>query len=394
MIELLVTNKQLQVVADPLVAWTDLRVTRNLNAAASGALSLVAWPEVMAQLLPGRRLVVIRDGAIWCAGPMEVPAEYSYGLGGDGGVDAPDPGTVSVNFSDDFALIAGRRVYPDPAKVISDGTQPASYVRTGVNAETLLRDLVNLNAGPGALTARRIPQLLLGAAAGVGTNVNLTARLEPLGDVLRSVALDGGGLVFETVQVGTTIEFRVRAARDLTASCRFSFGMNNLRSVRFKRSSPTVTTAIVGGSGQGDARTFLEVTNSSAESEWWRVESLVDETSAADNSAGVLTRAGTEALAGGAQPVELATVTVDVPDGPAGPGQIAGRDFRIGDKVTVELPTGVEVAELVRSDTLTATPSGGEYVTCVVGSPDATTDPQWVQAVRELQRRLGRLEAR
>jgi len=388
MITLLVTDKNLNVVGDPIDDWSNLKVTRNDNAPHSGELTVTARPEVMSLLQPGNRLVVMRDGVIWTAGPMEVPQDWQEGLSGpDGGSDDPPPGEVTVNFTNDLAVIAGRLTYPNPAQAASAQTVE-NYVRTSVNAETLLRDLVNLNAGPGALPERRVPRLVLGAVAGVGTTTSLTTRFEPLGDVLRSVALSGGDLAFGTVQVGDQIEFRVWERRDLTSTARFSFDLNNLRHVHYKLSAPTVTAAIVGGSGEGTARTIVEVTDTDAESTWWRVEKWVDQGGVADDANGELTRAGQEELASGAAPVELSTLTVDTED------LQAGRDFAVGDLVTIALPTGVEVAEYVRSDTLTATPDGGESVVSVIGTPDATTDRQLVQVVREMSRRLGRLETR
>jgi len=388
MITLLVTDKNLNVVGDPIDDWSNLKVTRNDNAPHSGELTVTARPEVMSLLQPGNRLVVMRDGVIWTAGPMEVPQDWQEGLSGpDGGSDDPPPGEVTVNFTNDLAVIAGRLTYPNPAQAASAQTVE-NYVRTSVNAETLLRDLVNLNAGPGALPERRVPRLVLGAVAGVGTTTSLTTRFEPLGDVLRSVALSGGDLAFGTVQVGDQIEFRVWERRDLTSTARFSFDLNNLRHVHYKLSAPTVTAAIVGGSGEGTARTIVEVTDTDAESTWWRVEKWVDQGGVADDANGELTRAGQEELASGAAPVEMSTLTVDTED------LQAGRDFAVGDLVTIALPTGVEVAEYVRSDTLTATPDGGESVVSVIGTPDATTDRQLVQVVREMSRRLGRLETR
>lgn len=388
MITLLVTDKNLNVVGDPIDDWSNLKVTRNDNAPDSGELTVTARPEVMSLLQPGNRLVVMRDGVIWTAGPMEVPQDWQEGLSGpDGGSDEPPPGEVTVNFTSDLAVIVGRLTYPNPAQSASAQTVE-HYVRTSVNAEILLRDLVNLNAGPGALPERRVPRLVLGAVAGVGTTTSLTTRFEPLGDVLRSVALSGGDLAFGTVQVGDQIEFRVWERRDLTSTARFSFDLNNLRHVHYKLSAPTVTAAIVGGSGEGTARTIVEVTDTDAESTWWRVEKWVDQGGVADDANGELTRAGQEELASGAAPVELSTLTVDTED------LQAGRDFAVGDLVTIALPTGVEVAEYVRSDTLTATPDGGESVVSVIGTPDATTDRQLVQVVREMSRRLGRLETR
>lgn len=390
MLTLLVTDRNLIVQGDPLDgAWTSLTVTRNDNAPDSGSLQLVAWPEVMTQLQPGNRLVVIRDGTIWTSGPLEIPLEWELGIGGDsGGQDAPEPGEVTVSFSSDDALIAGRLTYPDPTLAASSASQPANYVRTAVNAEVLMRDVVNLNAGPGALAARRIPRLVLGALASVGTTTSLTTRFQPLYDVLRSTALAGGDLGFGTQQVGSSIEFRVWGRRDLRSTARFSWNLNNLRYLKAKVSAPTVTSAIVGGSGTGTARKVVEITDAAAVSDWWRVEQWVDQGGVADDTNGELTKAGNEALASGAQPVELSTVTVDTED------LQAGRDYQVGDLVTVELPSGLEVADTVRSDTLTATPNGGELVTCTIGTPDATTARATVVLIRELAARLGRIETR
>lgn len=388
MIQLLVTDQDLNVLGDPLDGWTNLTVTRNDNAPDSGQLDLVARPETMALLQPGTRLVVMRDDKIWTAGPMEVPEEWELGIGGDqGGQDVPEPGEVAVSFSSDDAVVAGRRTYPDPTLVASSASQPTAYTSTA-GAETILRDLVNRNAGPGALAARRVPGLVLGAAAGAGTTTSVTTRFEGLGDVLRSVALAGGDLAFGTRQVGNQIQWRVWARRDLTSMVRFSFDLNNLRYLKFKMSAPTATTAIVGGSGEGTARTIVEVTDTAAEAAWWRVETFVDSSGVADNGTGELTKAGQEALAGGAQPIQLSTVTVDTGD------LQAGRDFEVTDLVAVQLPTGLQVAQYVRSDTLTATPDGGELVTCVIGTPDAGTDRATDLVLRELAVRLGRLEAR
>ncbi|MEV1079865.1 siphovirus ReqiPepy6 Gp37-like family protein [Streptomyces sp. NPDC050211] len=382
-IQLLVTNENLIVQGDPLVDWLSLDVTLKFNEPGSGSVDLVAHPYVMAQLQPGNRLVVVRDGTVWMAGPMEIPQDFSWGIGGEG--EAP-PGKVTVNFSDDLAMVAGYLTWPAPGSAWS--AQPdTAYQLTSTNAETILRTLVNLNCGPGAITARRIPNFALGPVAGVGTTVSVQTRLERLLDVCRRVAIDGGRLGFRTRQTNSQIQFEVYAPQDLTATARFSEGLGNLRAVTYKRTAPTVTHALVTASEQAFPRTYLEVADTAAAAAWWRVEQLVD-SSADDNTNGELTQEGSQALAEGAAPVELGTLTVDTED------LRAGRDYGLGDKVTVALPTGLEVADIVRSIQLHAEAGSGEQVTSLVGSPDATTDPAMVRLVRELGRRLGRLEAR
>ena len=385
-IQLLVTDQDLEVQGDPIDDWLSLDATVRFNEPGSGSVDLVAHPHVMQQLQPGRRLVVIRDGTVWMAGPMEVPQDYSWGIGSSG--EAP-PGQVTVNFADDLAVLAGYLTWADPAETWADQPDAAAYALTATNAETIIRTLVNLNCGPGALVARRVPNLVLDTVAGVGTTTTVNTRFEGLLAACRRVAIDGGGLGFRARQDAGQVKFGCYAPVDRTATARFSEGLGNLRALTYKQSAPTVTHALVqGGEVEAPAdRIFTEVADTVAAAAWWRVEQLVSGSADSDTD-GELTQDGTEALADGAQPVELATVTVDTED------LKAGRDFGLGDRVTVALPTGLEVEDLVRSIHLQATPNSGEHVTSLIGSPSATSDPQMVRLVRELGRRLGRLEAR
>ncbi|WP_405991109.1 siphovirus ReqiPepy6 Gp37-like family protein [Streptomyces sp. NBC_00986] len=383
-VQLLITDRNLAVQGDPIDGWTNLDATKRYCEPGSGSVDVPALPEVMAQLQPGNRLVVIRDGAVWTAGPMEIPADYSWSV-----TDNP-AGRVTVSFSDDLATIAGYITWPTPANAWTAQLANTYRTMTSTNAETIVRALVNENCGPGARSDRRIPHLALDTAAGVGTSTTLSTRFEPLLDVCRRIALDGGAIGFRTRQTGGQILFGCYQPRDLTATARFSQGLGNLRSIQWKRSAPTVTHALIAGTEPDigtSGRTYVEVADAAAAGAWWRVEKYVDGSAQTDTD-GELTQAGSGEISAGAAPVELATVTVDTDD------LKAGRDFDLGDKVTVALPYGVEVADLVRSIQLQATPEAGEYVTTLVGSPDATTDPAMVQAIRTLSRRLGRLESR
>jgi hypothetical protein len=380
-IQLLVTDQNLAVQGDPLADWTSLDATVRFNEPGSGSVDLPAYPAAMAQLQPGHRMVVIRDGEIWMAGPMEIPQDYSWGIGSE----AP-PGKVTVSFSDDLARPAGYVTWPDPASAWSAQPDTARQI-LATNAEVIIRQLVTENCGPGALASRQIPGFALAALAGVGTTTSVNTRFEGLLATCRRVAIDGGGLGFRTRQTASQVEFEVYQPADKTATARFSEGLGNLRAVTYKQSAPTVTHALVTGSDQAVPRAYVEVADTAAAALWWRVEQLVN--GSADNDTnGELTQDGTEVLADGSAPVELATVTVDTED------LRAGRDYGLGDLVTVALPTGVEVADLVRSIHLQATPNSGEHVTSLIGSPAATSDPQMVRLVRELGRRLGRIEAR
>lgn len=381
MIELLVTDKNLNLVGDPLHDWTDLNCELHFNEPASGSVTMPAEPEFMAQLTEGRRLIVIRDGDIWCAGPMEVPTNYSRAVDGE-----QKPGTVTVEFTDDLARIAGYQTYPNPAAAFEDQATAteATYGLASTNAEIIIRTLVNLNCGPGAISTRRIEQLGLDTVAGVGSTTSITTRFEALLDVCRTVAATDD-LGFRTRQVGDQILFGVYVPRDLTATARFSWDIGNLRGTDFALSAPTATSELVIGGDEGD-RVFVEVT-SGAQSTWWRVEKVVDQ-SGSSEVGGELTQAGTAELVNDNPGAMVAPLCVDTPD------LQAGRDFFLGDRVSVVPYPGVEIADVVRTIRLEATPDGGEVVTSVVGNQDSTTEDLLVKQIRDLARRLGRVETR
>ncbi|NIL57087.1 siphovirus ReqiPepy6 Gp37-like family protein [Salinispora arenicola] len=391
-ITLLITDRNLTVLGDPIDGWTDLDVTVRFNEPASGSFTAPAYPALLQQIRGTaldelRRVVVIRDGQIFAAGPIEREGPEVWSA--DGGQHS-DPGTITVYFADDLARLVGRHTYPDPTAAATGQTSTARWTSTG-NAEDIMRALVNVNAGPGALTTRRIPQLVLGADQGVGSTITFGTRFEALGDALRSAAIAGGGLGFRTQQVGNTIEFQVYAPVDLTsgaAAVRFSRGLGNLRSYSYIREAPTATTAIVGGKDVGTSRVIVERTDTTAVAAWERMEVFVDRRQSDDvpGSTDELDQAGDEALTRASARARLSSVTVDTPT------QRYGQHYQLGDRVTMQLLSGAEVSDVVRVVHLQATPQSGEIVTALVGSQEASSDPGWLQATRDLARRLAGLE--
>ncbi|MEU3899731.1 siphovirus ReqiPepy6 Gp37-like family protein [Streptomyces sp. NPDC045251] len=393
-IQLLVTDRHLNVLGDPITGWTKLTCDLNLNAPASGSVVLPARPEYVELLQPGNRMVVVRDQEIWCAGPIEVPQDpYIWDLEEHAGV-----GTVTCRFSDDLARVAGYITYPEPTKSLAMQTTTSDVVRkfTATNAETIIRTLVSETCGPTALASRRVEQLVLDVVAGVGTAQTVSTRFEPLLDACRKAAITDG-LGFRTQQVGDEIRFQVYQPRDLTKVARFSAGLGNLRRVEATSGAPTATSELVMGGRdpaddppEGDPpyqRAYVEVT-SNQHIDWWRVEKFIEQSGVDDDSEGELTQAGALAFGNDKATASLTMVTVDTED------LKAGRDYGLGDLVAVVLPTGLEIADVVQSIGLVAEPDSGELVTTVVGNSDKTTMTRMVWTVRDLAYRLGQMEGR
>jgi hypothetical protein len=376
-ISLLLTDRHLNVVGDPIVCWTTVDCTLRWNEPCSGQFTSPGYPWIREQLAPGNRVMIIRDGVFLMGGPIET---WTYARSDDG--ENAGDGVLTVTFADDLAWIAGRLTYPNPALTPEQQTTD-TWTYTG-NAEVGMRSLVNTNAGPAALPARQIPGLALGAVAGVGGNATLTSGWQPLTDVLRTAATTGGGLGFHTRQAGNQILFEVYQPPDKTGEVRFGFGLGNLRYLGYEVSAPTATAAIVGGQGDGADRYVLQRLNTAGATDWGRTETLVSRPGS--DPVADLQTAGDEALADAAETGRLSSYVADTDD------QKFGVHYNVGTKVSLEVWPGFEVADLVTLVHLQAWPTAGEVVTTTIGTQTASADPAWVQQLRRIDRRVGRLE--
>lgn len=290
-----------------------------------------------------------------------------------------DPaGTVVVEGTTDDVLLWKRAAYPDPA---NDATaQTAGYWTASGDAETVFKDLVSENLGADALSDRRVADLSVGTDLGRGAAVSVSARFQPVGDVLAGLA-ESAGLGFRIVQAGSGLVFDVFEPADRTGTVRLDVVNGTLASQSSEQHAPSTTRALVAGQGEGSARTIVERANPTAESVWgrWgRSETFIDQRQTDDS--GELAQRGDEALAEGAGGVVLRVVpgsdeTMRWPD-----------DWQVGDLVGVVVTEGgsvVEVPTRVRSVTVLANRDG-----VVVGA--GVDDPP---SGRSLAARVEALEA-
>jgi hypothetical protein len=377
-IEILVTDSNLTVVGDPIVGWTTVDCTQRFNTPGSGQFSAPGHQWIREQIEASYRVVVVRDGDVFLAGPIE-DSMYERSDDGENGGD----GTLTVTFADDLSLVVARQTYPDPA-LTPEAQTSVEWTFAG-NAEAGLRALANLNAGPGARAERRIPRLAVAGPVGVGTTVTARADLmEPLGDVMRRVAAAGGNLGFRTRQVAGQIVYEVYAPTDKSNIVRFGFGLGNLRYLGYQRSAPKATTAIVGGQGEGADRALIACTDATAEAAWGRREMLVNRSGTTPTAE--LQQAGDEALTEAGETARVQSSAFDSDD------QRYGVHYGLGDRVSIQVWPGYEVSDLVRLVHLQAWATAGELVSAMVGSQEASHDPKWIQMMRQVDRRVGRIE--
>jgi hypothetical protein len=336
---ILITDQHLNVVGDPIVTWTSIDVTLKFNEPGSGLFTAPGYTWIRQQLAPGNRVVVIRDGKVLLAGPIE---KWQFERSDDG--DNAGDGNLTVNFADDLALVVARQTYPNPA--LTPSAQTIDNWTFSGNAEVALRTLVSANSG--------------------------------------RIAVSGGGLGFRTAQVGNTIEFQVYQPLDLSNQVIFSFGLGNLKYISYEVTAPTATAAIVGGQGEGADRFLIERVNQGQQDLWGRMESLVSRPGT-DPTAD-LNAAGDEDLAGKTETARVPSSASDTPF------QRYGEHYDIGTKVSVETWPGSMISDVVATVHIQVYPTAGEVVAPTIGSQAESSDPAWLRRLHVLTQRVGYLE--
>lgn len=379
-VTVLICDADLTPITNPVTTYTSVSCELRFNEVGSGELLAPAddW-LVEAATTPGIVVTVLRGTQIWGGGPVEKPGAIEWD-------PASGVGSLRLNFATHELWLARRTAYPDPALAATSGSQPDAYTATATNAEVVMRALVDDNAGVGALAARQVPHLDLGALASVGSNVTITTDFDQvLTETLRTVAKAGGGLGFKVRQtgIGTSAQllFEVYEPVDRSAEVRFSRSVGNLRSLKTDPQAPTCTVAIV-SDGTG---VIIERTDAAAVTLWGRIEKYVLASGVETAGTTELEQAGDLALLDGAEQVGVTAEGVDTD------WLRYGDDYQLGDYVGVEIRPGYGVSALVAAAKLSATPEAGAVITTALGQPERVGS-RTVWAVRELTRRVARLE--
>lgn len=352
----------------------ELRWTPVLCRGATWSLSLPPGPQA-ALLPPGAGIVAY--------GPDSDRPSFSGPVTTLGRASATDGQLVTFSGIDDTARLAERIVWPDPDNVWA--AQSAAYwTALGVPSETVLKALVQANAGSLALLTRQLGGLVVASNMGRGAPVSVSLRFDNLLDALQGAA---GGLGFQVVQDGLELVFDVYEPRDLHAVARFSAALGNLQSYEYALTAPQANVALVAAQGEGAARELLEVAGEVGPF-GDRVERFVDRRDTSDD--GTLEQAGLDDLATGATQAALTMGPVD------SQGLRFGRDYNLGDVVTVELGEGVAVVDVIRQVEVIVT-AAAVTSTPTIGGPnasDGSSSAQLVRIVKQLSTRLRALEAR
>ena len=276
---------------------------------------------------PGNGIVVTLLGQTLLSGPTTWTQTTQT-------VEVPE-GVTQITGLDDSVLLRDRLAYPTPTTADVTLQTSAYDIRSGF-AESVMKAYVQANMGSTAPAERKIALLDIDTDASAGATVKGSARFDILYELLQNLsdasAQAGTPLGFEIVQNGSRLLFKTYVPTNRASTIRLDIANNRLTETTYSVAQPKMTRAIVGGQGDGTARTFLErssTTSLTAEGTWGRrIEQYVDSRSSADSTA--LQTDGDAALADGGK--AQVTASVKPTDDST---MLFGQDWFLGDTVTV-----------------------------------------------------------
>lgn len=364
--------------------YTSLTVVPRHNAIGAMALDIPADSPNAPLLVEGNGLIVkTATGDTVLSGPIRTP-DWSRS-----NTDA-GAGKLTVGAVSDTELLARYTCWPSPGAAI--GSQTASvYKISAAAAETAMRDLVNVNAGPGALASRKSPLLTLAPNTVLGPAVTREVnQFDNLLTVLQDIAA-AAGLGFRVIQVGSTLQFQVFQPADRSGTARFSFGLGNLTDASYTTTPPTCTRAIVVAGGGSSPRICKVYDRADPLFPGLTLEQFVDQTSvdtASVDLAAQMDQAGAEALTNGAGQGSLSIAPIDIPM------LRYGRDYNVGDTVSAQLRGGAWYTDVVREVTLTSSASESTVKATVGGESGDSAVSRIYSYLAQVKKDVTRLKTR
>lgn len=365
--------------------YTSLSVVPRYNAISAYTMEISADSDSAPLLVEGNGLIIKTPaGDTVLSGPVRT-VDWTRSSSDSGG------GRLTVGGLDDTEVLSRYTCWPSPTAVIGSQTAPV-YKISAAAAETAMRALVNVNAGPGALASRKNPLISLAAdgvhGAAVTREVN---QFDNLLTVLQDIA-GAAGLGFRVVQAAGALQFQVFDPADLSGTARFSFGLGNLTDASYSTTPPTCTRAIVVAGGGTSPRVCKTYDRTDPLFPGLTLEAFVDQTSVDTASVDLVAQmdqAGAEALSNGAGQGSLSISPIDIPK------LRYGRDYSVGDTVAAQLRGGDWYTDVVREVTLTSTASDSSVKATVGG--DSSGDgvvARIYSYIAQVKKDIGRLKTR
>lgn len=310
-----------------------------------------------ALMAPGARVLVYRNGEYQLGGRVQV-TEGTFAVAGQ----------LTFSVDDYFRVLHDWLAWPKPTAPLTG--QTVEYRTITGPAETVVKTVVRENAVRLGFPLTVAPDL------GRGARGTYTFRFHPLYDRLFP-AVDLAGIGVTVRQGGTGLVLDCYTPR--TYSHELSPGAGTVVGGSYSLTGPTATRVVVGGQGEGVARTFKSYPDAARETDWGDIIEVFRD--ARDSEQGdVYAERAAESLAEGAPMSALSLVLSETKHFTYG----GDNGLRIGDRMPAEA-NGITLMDTLREVQLKFD-NDGDKATPIIG--ELTDDPNVVIAkqIRALKR--------
>ena len=317
------------------------------------------------------------------SGDFEVCSGHLRGLKRSWGNSDVAGGTLNAYGPTAEVVISDRLAYQVPGSAATSQAAFAYDARSGPG-ETIIKQWVDLNAGPGAITIRETGGMRIETDLGRGATIKGSARMDNLLTFIQPLA-ESAGLGFRVV-FGTDdiMEFQMFTPNDLSTTAKFGSELGNLSSFEQVREASKSSAVVVGGGGDLTARVFREVLDTQSISDWGaRSETFIDRRDTSD--ATEMDQSGTEETVNNGPVVGLTIKTVDTPN------LMFGRDYQLGDKVS--LPE-FGISDVLRGVDISWSTSAAPAIESTVGTRATTGTPKLIATLAALTAKVASLQAK
>ena len=279
----------------------------------------------------------------------------------------------------------GMITLPNPARAADNQTDGSHYRANGPAAQVIF-NLVRTHVAQGARPEFQTPLRVSSTwAESPGSNVRIETRFKPLLEEVQQLAKSGGITFGTEMDDNGTIRFRQYEPVDRSRYIRLSEDNDALGEWSMERTRPEVTKVLVAGQGEGDARTLVLMEGNQND---WGVNRLVFQDRRDTDELAELQQAGEDTLLDNAETATISLDLVDTPD------MEFGKDYLLGDIVTVQLADGATIVDGVQQVELDYTAQGRTGKVTVGPTGEEHEPDQLVKLVKDLRARIQALETR
>lgn len=215
---------------------------------------------------PGDGIIVVRNGVFLYGGVM---TELSDDLDATTGLHS-----WQVQGKGDLEYLNRRICYVDPA---TGRTDQVGHYTASDYMSVVVQNLIKLNLGQSAMTARKEPIIEDNAQGNLGPSISVSLRFQKLLKVVTAIVSGNGwNIQARWDEANNKVYYEVYQGRDLTDNIVFTEQLSNITAAEHLANAPDGNFILAGGTGEMTARQFDTAQDNTSISEWGRIEYFQD----------------------------------------------------------------------------------------------------------------------